>query len=164
MERSHPDSLRPVVRPAPARLLAPRFPRLTGCGLTREAVAPAVRPPEAPAPETRLAARFAAVLAEVLQGRRPPGHLAAVMDDDMLAVCDHLARSGLGRELRVRSVRAQAPAAGVVEGTLHLLDDRGRVSRAAAFRLDRANGPWRCRVLEIALTSDGVTRAGPAAP
>lgn len=74
----------------------------------------------------RLAHQVGSALVEVLQGRRTPANLAAVMDDDVYATVEHLARGGLGSELRLRGVRAQMPSPGVVRGLLALRDGASR--------------------------------------
>ena len=145
----------PSSRPAARRLLVPvpLAPPLPAAP-TPDRILPA--PPPVPA-SVQLAARaLTGAVVEVLRGRRPAAHLDDLMDPAVVEACEGLA--GAVPSLRLRSLRVQLPAPGVVEAAAHL--DDGRASRAAALRLQCSGGRWRCVRLEIALTSGAVTRAG----
>lgn len=149
------DCPAPILRDAASRLITP--PELRPRPAPRADFAPAKE--EVPVIARRLAHQVGSALVEVLQGRRTPANLAAVMDDDVYATVEHLARGGLRSELRLRGVHAQMPSPGVVEASLALRDEASGRTRAAALRLENRGARWLCQALEIALTDDGVTRA-----
>lgn len=150
----------PVTRPRTRRLVRPAWPLpdVPPAAVSTDSVA-AAPGHDVPAAARQLAQQVGTVLVEVLQGRRPVGHLETVADADVYATIEHLARGGDGSTLRLRSVHAQVPSSGVVEAALSLADDRTRTTRAAALRLEHRGKRWICQALEIALTPEGVTRA-----
>jgi Family of unknown function (DUF6459) len=98
-------------------------------------------------------ARLAQAIAEVLAGARPAGQLAQVATLDVLALLER----GSGR----LGSRPGGPAQRPVVGSVHLSEpvegvaeacavvDTGVRRRALAFRLEGADGQWRCTALQI---------------
>ncbi len=95
----------------------------------------------------RTATSLARVMTEVLAGLRPPMQLSRYLDDPPLRVLAEAARTYRRTPPAVASVRVQRTASGSYEVTLRLR--RGRGFAAAAYRLDRRRGRWRCTALVI---------------
>ncbi len=152
----------PPTRP-PAQRVAPAHLRLVPSleqpplPFERDA-APAHLGEGVPEETDRVARRVATLLVEVLQGRRPLAHLDGVLAAEVHSTVTALVRARVGDNLRLRSVRVQAPAPGVAEASVHVSD--GVRSRALAMRLEARQGRWRCVLLEVALTSASVSRFG----
>jgi Family of unknown function (DUF6459) len=173
--RPAPVHLRPVPRldgpydderrePAPAMVdgsLALAFPPPTQVSVPLRLVPPAggvsaTAPPTARAllPDPRpWTARLAQVVAEVLAGARPAAQLAGVATLEVLQLLERGsgrlgARPGGPPQLPiVSSVHVSEPRDGVAEACAVV--DTGLRKRALAFRLEGANGHWRCTALHV---------------
>lgn len=99
-----------------------------------------------PAVPVEVVRRFAQLTVEAIQGRRNPGLLQSYYDPAALRVL--VARLPVLRPLglRLASVRAQSPRAGVAEVALRLSGTR---DIAVAMRLTGHDRDWRCVVLVI---------------
>jgi hypothetical protein len=110
-------------------------------------------------PELRqLAAALMAALVEVLSGQRSAEQLERWVEPELLSLVEHLQRSRSGHDLRLRSVRVQAPHTQAVEVSAHLR--QGATSRAAALRISWRRGQWVATHLAIALRPGIVHQAG----
>jgi hypothetical protein len=110
-------------------------------------------------PELRqLAAALMAALVEVLSGQRSAEQLERWVEPELLSLVEHLQRSRSGSDLKLRSVRVQAPHTQVVEVSAHLR--QGAASRAAALRISWRRGQWVATHLAIALRPGIVHQAG----
>jgi len=110
-------------------------------------------------PELRqLAAALMAALVEVLSGRRSAEQLERWVEPELLSLVEHLQRSRSGHDLKLRSVRVQAPHTQAVEVSAHLR--QGATSRAAALRISWRRGQWVATHLAIALRPGIVHQAG----
>lgn len=115
-----------------------------------------------PSRAARAAQVITVAVVEALVGRRPASQLDAVADGPVHAMLTQLARSGLAVNLRLRSLRVQAPCDHGLEVAFHLGD--ATRSRAGALRLEQGRRGWRCVELQIALTPSAVTSAGSGPP
>jgi hypothetical protein len=110
-------------------------------------------------PELRqLAAALMAALVEVLSGQRSAEQLERWVEPELLSLVEHLQRARSGHDLKLRSVRVQAPHAQAVEVSAHLR--QGAASRAAALRISWRRGQWVATHLVIALRPGIVHQAG----
>jgi hypothetical protein len=114
-------------------------------------------------PELRqLAAALMAALVEVLSGQRSAEQLERWVEPELLSLVEHLRRARGGQELKLRSIRVQAPHSEAVEVSAHLR--QGAVSRAAALRISWRRGQWVATHLAIALRPGIVHQAGWISP
>ncbi|HEX5336073.1 MAG TPA: Rv3235 family protein [Propionicimonas sp.] len=110
-------------------------------------------------PELRqLAAALMAALVEVLSGQRSAEQLERWVEPELLSLVEHLQRARSGQDLKLRSVRVQAPHTHAVEVSAHLR--QGAASRAAALRISWRRGQWVATHLAIALRPGIVHQAG----
>jgi hypothetical protein len=97
--------------------------------------------------------RLAQVVAEVLAGARPAGQLAGVATLEVLQLLERgsgrlgARRGGPPQRPIVSSVHVSEPCDGVAEACAVV--DTGLRKRALAFRLEGANGHWRCTALHV---------------
>lgn len=134
---------------------------------------PGARPPAQPplqkpaAMPARVAMqRYVKMCVEVLNGYRPSSHLRPITDQQRFSdVTDQLVRRAVrvriapgqaarqGKLVRVRRMLMDEPIAGVAEAAVVL--EQGESCWAMAVRLergapgDRADGPWRCTVVQV---------------
>ena len=87
-----------------------------------------------------VAARFAQIIAESLDGRRSLGQLEARFDADSLAQIVEHHGDFSGTKVRLGSIRVQPRSNTCAEVTLRLTTEAG--DHAAALRVYRANGRW----------------------
>jgi len=113
------------------------------------------------APARAAAGALTAALVEAIAGRRPTQQLDGWVSTDVLELVERLSRTHRDTELRLRSIRVQAPRAEVVEVSAHLTQ-AGR-SRAAAIQLSCRGGQWRATGLAIALQTEGIVQVAGAA-
>lgn len=113
------------------------------------------------APARAAAAALTAALVEAIAGRRPTQQLDGWVSTDVLELVERLSRTHRGTEIRLRSIRVQAPRAEVVEVSAHLT--QGGRSRAAAIHLSWRDGQWQATGLAIALQTDRINQVGGAA-
>lgn len=99
-------------------------------------------PVEPDAEARRIAIGLAQGFVEALSGRRPIGQLARYVDADELAALAVWRASGVLDAARLASVRALSPVDGIIEASLRI--STGTTSVAAAMRLERRLGAWRC--------------------
>lgn len=110
-------------------------------------------------PELRqLAAALMAALVEVLSGQRSAEQLERWVEPELLSLIEHLRRARSGQDLKVRSVRVQAPHSEAVEVSAHLR--QGAASRAAALRIGWRRGQWVATHLAIAIRPGIIHQAG----
>lgn len=110
--------------------------------------APAGETTPVPDDVRRAAMGFARAIVEGLGGRRSPAQFGDLVSARVVSVI--AARARADRQLPAyvpASVRVQFLAPAAAEVTLRLVRD-GR-SAAAAFRLDRRRGAWRCTALVV---------------
>ena len=106
----------------------------------------------------QLAASLTTAVVETLAGRRSPLQLERWLEPELVSLLEHLCRARAGVDLRLRSIRVQAPTPGVLEVMAHLR--QGTASRAAALRLAEHEGRWVGTNLEISLRPPVINRAG----
>lgn len=120
----------------------------------------AAEDPDPVPPELRqLAGQFVLAVLETLTGQRHLLQLERWVRPEPLNLLGHLrAAEPAPGQLRLRSVRVQAPSPSVLEVTAHV--GTPTASRALALRLQRRSGHWECTHVEIALRPDVLARAG----
>lgn len=89
---------------------------------------------------------------ETLAGHRPPAQVRPVLAPRVGLLLDHLLRAGVGRGLRVGSVRVQAARPDVVEVAVRVVTPRGE--GALALCVERDGGRWLVTALEAGLGPD----------
>ena len=160
----HPADARarqaPASRPDAERLLPPiRLTNRTPSVLPWSAAPEVVAPDDEVDPVLRqVAGALMTAIVEALAGRRSPAQLERWVTGDLHSLVGHLSRARTATDLRLRSIRVQAPEPDVIEVSAHL--KQGKASRAAALRIEKRHGHWLCTRLEIALRPDVVSRAG----
>lgn len=139
----------PATRPPALRLVPVRTPDApTQPPLPLPEVPGLVAPdPEIPPRVARTIQAIAVGLVEALAGRRPLSQLHTVLADPLVLQAEHLVRTRAAAGLRPASVRMQLPHDHAAEVAIRLSD--GRRSCAAALRLERVQGHWRCVRLEL---------------
>ncbi len=110
----------------------------------------------------QLAASLTSALIEVVSGQRSSVQLERWVEPELLNLLDHLRRARRSKDLRLHSMRVQAPHAEALEVSAHLRQHDG--SRAAALRITRRRGQWVVTHLSIALRPDVIHRAGWISP
>lgn len=152
------------LRPPAIPLLKPSLLHTTQQPTLPWALSPEVSVVETPIdPELRqVAVVLMSAITEVLAGRRPAAHLDRWAEPELLNLLEHLRGSQPPQDLRLRSVRVQAPSADALEITARLARRTG--SRAAAMRLARRRGQWRATDLSIALRPGVINHAGEVRP
>lgn len=89
---------------------------------------------------------------EALAGHRPASQVRPVLASPVGLLLDHLMRAGVGRGLRVGSVRVQAPRPDVVEVSVRVVTPRGE--GALALCIESGDGRWLVTALEAGLGPD----------
>ena len=138
----------PLNSPPPAQAMLPWSRGGPEVSAPRDAIEPDAR---------QRAVALTVAVTEALRGRRSVTQLERWVDAPVLALVSRLQHSHPYGDLRVKSVRLQAPTLNCIEVSARL--GHGTNSLAAALRITRELGRWRCVALEIAVTPAVIHRA-----